>query len=197
MKTHLYLARHGQTQWNEVKRFQGQLNSDLTLRGKQQSAKLALKLANQQIDLIVSSTLGRAVDSALICQQILKTPIARLDELVERNLGPWQGQYIADIQSEENYHEILHQYTDTAPLNGESAVNCGSRIYQALKVLAKSHLNKSVLVIFHGEALRCFLATLGQNSTDNSAYELFGNGCILKFTYQQDVNGSEVIALCE
>lgn len=190
MKTHLYLARHGQTQWNKVKRFQGQLDSNLTLQGKQQSEQLALSLADQRIDLIVSSPLGRAVDSALICQEILKAPMAHVNELVERDLGPWQGQYIADIQFDKNYHEILHQYTETSPLDGESAVSCGSRINQALSVLANGHINKNLLVIFHGEALRCFLASLGHNSTDN-AYELFGNGCILQFTYQHDSIGND------
>ena len=182
MKTTLFLARHGQTKWNKVHRFQGQLDSNLTQEGQQQSEKLALNLVTQQIDLIVSSTLGRSVDSALICQRILNIPIAQVNELNERNLGPWQGQYIADIKSDKNYHEILHQFTETSPLNGESAVSCGSRIYQALKALATSHFNKKILVIFHGEALRCFLAKLGHNSSEN-AYELFDNACLLPLTY--------------
>ena len=74
MKTTLYLARHGQTTWNKIHRFQGQLDSDLTQTGRQQSEQLALHLAPQEIDLIVSSTLGRSIDSALICQQILGIP---------------------------------------------------------------------------------------------------------------------------
>ncbi|OUR79303.1 hypothetical protein A9Q75_12425 [Colwellia psychrerythraea] len=185
MKTTLYLARHGQTKWNKAQRFQGKLDSSLTQIGQQQSEQLALRLANQQIDLIVSSTLGRAVDSALICQRILNTPIARLDGLTERDLGSWQGQYIAAIKSHENYHEILHQFTEITPPSGESAISCGARIYQALKGLANSHFNKNILVIFHGEALRCFLAKLGHNSSNN-AYELFDNGCLLPLTYRHD-----------
>jgi broad specificity phosphatase PhoE len=185
MKTTLYLARHGQTKWNKVHRFQGQLDSDLTQTGQQQSEQLALHLAPQKIDLIVSSTLGRSVDSALICQQILDIPVTHVNELMERNLGPWQGQYIADIKSDKNYHEILHQFTEVSPPSGESAVSCGSRIYQALKTLANNHLNKNILVIFHGEALRCFLAKLGHNSSEN-AYELFDNACLLPLTYQHD-----------
>lgn len=185
MKTTLYLARHGQTTWNKVHRFQGQLDSKLTQVGQQQSEQLALHLAPQKIDLIVSSTLGRSVDSALICQQILNIPVTHVNELMERHLGPWQGQYIADIKSDKNYHEILHQFTEVSPPSGESAVSCGSRIYQALKGIANSHFNKNILVIFHGEALRCFLAKLGQNSSGN-AYDLFDNGCLVPLTYQHD-----------
>ncbi|HBY85606.1 MAG TPA: hypothetical protein DEO86_07000 [Colwellia sp.] len=185
MKTTLYLARHGQTRWNKIHRFQGQLDSDLTQTGRQQSEQLALHLAPQEIDLIVSSTLGRSIDSALICQQILGIPVTHSNKLIERNLGPWQGQYIADIKSDKNYHEILHQFTEVSPPNGESAVSCGSRIYQALKAIANSHFNKNILVIFHGEALRCFLAKLGHNKSGN-AYDLFDNGCLLPLTYLHD-----------
>jgi len=184
MKTTLYLARHGQTQWNNVKRFQGQLDSDLTEIGQQQSTQLAKQLANKNINLIFSSTLGRAMDSALICQQLLKKSITHLNEIMERDLGDWQGQYISDISTDKNYHEILHQFTNLAPPHGESATDCGLRIEQALKKLAKHHINKNLLIIFHGEALRCFLAKLGHNSTDN-AYELYDNGCVLQLSYLQ------------
>jgi broad specificity phosphatase PhoE len=182
MKTTLYLARHGQTQWNKVQRFQGQLDSSLTPLGQQQSEQLALDLTKQKIDLIVSSTLGRSINSALICQRILNIPIARSDALIERDLGPWQGKYIAEIQADKNYHEILHQFTEISLPSGESATSCGTRIYHALEQLAQNHLNKRILVIFHGEALRCFLAKLGQNSSNN-AYELFDNACLLPLTY--------------
>lgn len=185
MKTNLYLARHGQTKWNRVKRFQGQLDSELTETGKQQSENLAQYLVNQKIDLIISSTLGRAVDSAIICQKVLNTPIVNLSELTERDLGDWQGQYVDDIKSNKSYNEIFHQFTKLLPKNGESAINCGTRIYHSLQVLANAHQDKNLLVIFHGEALRCFLAKLGHLSTNN-AYELFDNGSTCHFTYNHD-----------
>ena len=99
MKTTLYLARHGQTQWNKVQRFQGQLDSELTAIGKQQSENVASQLISKKIDLIVSSSLGRAIASAAICQQQLNAPVMSLDSLVERDLGHWQGKHVNDINS--------------------------------------------------------------------------------------------------
>ncbi|ASP48791.1 histidine phosphatase family protein [Cognaticolwellia beringensis] len=185
MTTNLYLARHGETQWNKVQRFQGQLDSELTETGKQQSKALAMHLADQEINLIVSSSLGRAVSSAKLCQQQLNAPLCISDKLIERDLGHWQGQYVDDIKSDKSYHEILHQFTALPPEDGESAVNCASRIYQALETLAKNNINKNLLVIFHGEALRCFLAKLGHSATGN-AYQLFKNGCLFPLSYQHD-----------
>ena len=123
MKTTLYLARHGQTQWNKVQRFQGQLDSELTAIGKQQSENVASQLISKKIDL---------------------------------------------------------------------AILCGERIYQALKSLALSHKSKNLLVIFHGEALRCLLARLGENSTGN-AYQLFDNGCLLSLNYLHQDNQFQLV----
>ena len=185
MKTNLYLARHGQTQWNKVQRYQGQLDSELTLLGREQSKKLAQNIVNKRIDFIVSSPLGRAVNTAISCQKILNIPIINLNDITERNLGLWQGLHINDIKTEEEFDEIFHQFTALKPIGGESAIDCGTRIYNALQILARNYINKNLLVIFHGEALRCFLAKLGQQSTQN-AYELFDNGSTFHLTYNHD-----------
>lgn len=185
MKTNLYLARHGQTKWNEIQRYQGQLDSELTHLGKEQSKKLAQNIVNKEIDFIISSPLGRAVNTAISCQKLLNIPIINLNDITERNLGQWQGAYISNIKNEVHFDEIFHQFTALKPIGGESAIDCGTRIYNALQRLAIHNVNKNLLVIFHGEALRCFLAKLGQQSTQN-AYELFDNGSIFHLTYNHD-----------
>ena len=76
----------------------------------------------------------------------------------------------------------MQQFTELKPVDGESAMQCGERIYQTLESLAQNQQNKSLLVIFHGEALRCLLEKLGESSTGN-AYQLFDNGCLLTLTY--------------
>mgnify|MGYP000253525885 CR=1 FL=1 len=183
MYTTLYLARHGETLWNKAQRFQGQLDSKLTELGEQQSLQLGVSLSDTGIDYIISSPLGRAVATANICQQQLNVKATIAVNLSERNLGIWQGESVATLTRETIYNEVLQQFTDIAPAGGESAQACGKRIYQALETIAYQTPNKNVLVIFHGEALRCFLLSLGQKHTDN-AYQLFGNGSIFKLRYQ-------------
>jgi len=202
MKTILYLARHGETQWNKVQRFQGQLDSELTELGRQQSKQIADKVSHHKIDLIISSNLGRAIESAAICKQQLNINSEIVKTLTERHLGEWQGQKIEHLVKNPNYLELLHNYTDLAPTDGESAVSCGERIKKSLEDISKAHKHKALLVIFHGEALRCFFATLqGNNRNDNehavktntddkasskenkNAYDLFKNGSISTLTY--------------
>lgn len=183
MQTTLYLARHGETLWNKEQRFQGQLDSELTELGIQQSQLLANILSDKAIDLVISSPLGRAVATAKICQQQLNISSTVDVGLNERNLGQWQGKDVKTLMVEVIYTEVLQQFSDVAPLDGESAKACGQRIYQALENIAKQFPEQNILIIFHGEALRCFLSSLGQQYTDN-AYQLFANGSVYQLSYQ-------------
>jgi len=182
MKTTLYLARHGETQWNILQRLQGQLDSPLTELGKSQSANIARAVIDNKIAWVFSSNLGRAIKSAEICNTLLNSSIQIDTGLTERNLGELQGKKNSDLSQTVNYLELLHQYTNLTPLGGESAVACGKRIHNTLEKIAIEHKNTNILVIFHGEALRCFYGYIGINSTMN-AYDLFANGCITTLNY--------------
>lgn len=182
MHTLLYLARHGETVWNKQQRFQGQLDSELTEQGELQSKRIATELKNKRIDMIVSSPLGRAVATANLCEQQLKVNIQSNDQLLERHLGDWQGQYLNVLERDAQYDEILRKYTNLSPKGGESAKECGERVYNALAFIAQQCKYKTILVIFHGEALRCFLHFIGVHYTEN-AYQLFGNGSVQQLSY--------------
>lgn len=183
MPTKIYLARHGETLWNKTQRLQGQLDSELTPCGEKQSLEVANKLATKNINIIISSPLGRAVESALICQQQLNIPHQISANLMERNLGIWQGREVKVLQRLPEYSELLNQVTSLNIENAESALACGQRIFNALKQLATEHIEKNLLIIFHGEALRCLLFLLGQKETKN-AFDLYKNGCIVSLDFQ-------------
>ncbi|MDP2560434.1 histidine phosphatase family protein [Psychrobium sp. 1_MG-2023] len=187
MPTTLYLARHGETQWNLDQRLQGHLDSDLTTLGQQQSHQLATTLATIDITLIVSSPLGRAVKTASICQQHIPVNHIVVNELIERDLGEWQGKYVSLLQSLTTYRETLQQVTTLNIINGESALACGERLYHALISIAQDITNstaqQNVLIIVHGEALRCLLHVLGHQSSNN-AFELFKNGAVIKLNFE-------------
>lgn len=205
MKTTLYLARHGETQWNKIQRFQGQLDSELTYIGQQQSDQLAQSLITSSIHLIVSSGLGRAKTTAKICQQTLNRDVLIDNDLAERNLGEWQGRTLASLQQDPLYIDVLQGYTNISPPLGESAKQCGYRIYQSLKSIAKQAPNKKLLIIFHGEALRCFLLFI-QHKLVGNAYELFSNGSAfpLQFchttccfeSYSSNQESNKELAIC-
>lgn len=185
MQTTLYLARHGETLWNQLQRFQGILDSKLTEHGEHQSRQLAQQMQKKNIDAIYSSSLGRSVATASICNEMLSVTAYQNKNLTERHLGCWQGQTVTELKNEAMYDDVLHKFLDIAPSGGESAVKCGQRIHDALQDIASQSKNDNVLVIFHGEALRCFLLSLGETLKGN-AYDLFKNGSVCKLVYQHE-----------
>ena len=63
-KRRLYLARHGETDWNVQRRIQGNTDRPLNDKGLRQAEALSLFLASAPFDLIASSTLSRAKETA-------------------------------------------------------------------------------------------------------------------------------------
>lgn len=182
MQTRIYLARHGETLWNKTQRLQGQLDSNLTPLGRVQSSKIADRLATKNISVIISSPLGRALQTAAICQKKLNVTHLTSSNLMERDLGIWQGKEVKTLKVMPEYDELLNQVTTLNIKNSESALACGQRIFQALKQVAQEYLGQNLLVIFHGEALRCLLFLLGKQDTSN-AFSLYKNGCIVTLNF--------------
>lgn len=182
MHTRIYLARHGETLWNKSQRLQGQLDSELTPLGENQALDIAKKLVTKHIDLIVSSPLGRAYKSAKICQQALNVEHQIEYDLIERNLGKWQGEELQQIKRLPDYNECLKEVTSLTIDDVEPALSCGQRILKSLKQLANENTSNTLLVIFHGEALRCLLFLLGKKETSN-AFQLYKNGCIVTLDF--------------
>jgi probable phosphoglycerate mutase len=183
MQTRIYLARHGETLWNKTQRLQGQLDSELTPLGKTQSLDIAEMLATKNINLIVSSPLGRALQSAVICKQKLNVTHQISNNLMERNLGVWQGEEVKTLQALPEYSELLKQVTSLTVDNSESALTCGHRIFDTLKELGYEHTGQNILIICHGEALRCLLFLLGKTDTSN-AFTLYKNGCVVTLDFK-------------
>ncbi len=182
MNTVFFLARHGETQWNKLKKLQGQLDSPLTDMGQQQAKDLGQGLRSKNIKAIVSSPLLRAVNTAKICQQILTCPLTIQAKLKERHFGSWQGKLQADVKTAENYQAIFFQALHHSPPNGESGQQCAQRFQQTLIELAQQHVNNNVLIISHGDILRCFLANMAQQGVP-SANIAYNNACLLQVNY--------------
>lgn len=136
MKRQFFLARHGQTQWNVLKKLQGHLDSPMTNQGLEQIKRLAQTMVEQHIDLIVSSPLGRAKTTAAMCQQQLNIPLHFDNALIERNFGTWQGKLFDQLRNQPHFESVFYQVTKHAPPQGESGIQCAKRFKQALVDIA-------------------------------------------------------------
>src|SRR5512133_1433936 len=89
--TELLLVRHGETNWNRERRFQGHADPPLNDAGREQARELAETLAGEGIDAIYTSDLQRARETAEILAARFGSEVVALRELREIDVGDWQG----------------------------------------------------------------------------------------------------------
>ena len=150
----IFLVRHGETEWNRARRYQGWSDSPLTDRGTAQAAAIGHRLRALPEALaaeIVASPIGRARRTAEIIAGCLgRTAPVRLDErLREISLGSWDGLDRADIRSRmgEDFAEF-EWYFDTP--DGERYDGFAGRIAEWLREIGDS----PVIAVSHGVATR-------------------------------------------
>lgn len=94
----IYLIRHGETKWNVERRFQGNLDSDLTPQGIKQLEKTGEHLKSCGITHLYASPSKRAVKSAEIINTYLGLSIETCDDLTEYGFGDFEGKTIKEVE---------------------------------------------------------------------------------------------------
>jgi len=160
--TILLLARHGQTDDNARSVFQGQRGAGLNERGRAQAERLAARVAGT-IDLVVSSDLQRARETAEIVARAAKLDVAIDRALREVDVGAWSGLAYDEVAARfPEEWAAFRAGIDVARGGGETYAALAERIHAALSDIARRARGKRVLVVSHGAALRSVVCkTLG------------------------------------
>ena len=155
MKTNIIAVRHGETEWNYAELQQGHLDSPLTENGINQAHSLAKGLLNRNIEIIYSSDLGRALQTAQIIANKLSLGINQEPMLRERNLGIMQGLTKKEFENKfpDEYKKLQSKDPDYVLPNGESARERYNRSVKCIEKIANSNQGKTVLVVTHGGIL--------------------------------------------
>ncbi len=147
----LVIIRHGETEWNIEGRYQGQADPPLNQRGIAQAQELAEKLVGKGIDLLYSSPLKRAFQTAQILAHRLAIPLYTEPRLMEINLGEWQTCLRSEI--EQRYPTLFHLW-QTQPWSvslpgGERLLQVQRRVYAAIDEILKQHPRQTIGVVTH------------------------------------------------
>ena len=97
---HVHLIRHGQTNWNAIRRAQGQSDSVLTDLGKKQAAALGEEISHYEITEVFCSSSVRTRQTSDELFANTEPNISYLDNLREIFLGPWEGRMYDDIEQD-------------------------------------------------------------------------------------------------
>ncbi len=92
MTIRILLIRHGETDWNRNRRFQGRTEVGLNQKGREQARALALALKDEPLEAIYSSPRTRSMETARIIKaNHPSTPLLEEKGLLEMDLGDFDG----------------------------------------------------------------------------------------------------------
>lgn len=183
-KLKLYIVRHGQTEWNVLEKFQGQMNSPLTEEGIEKVKKTAKELEDIKFDAVYASQMGRTVETAKIILEDNKNEKPELQKIPELNeiyFGKWQGMTFSEIfdfspQEVHNYFYDVKNYCATN-VGGEELKDGLARFLQGLDKIVKAHESGNILIVTHGTVLELFFNYIENREADDlDERKLIGNG---------------------
>jgi broad specificity phosphatase PhoE len=140
--TSFYFLRHGETDWNRQRICMGTKNIPLNNVGRSQASLIQQQIQGQKIDLIVSSPLIRALETAQIINNQMELPITILDELKECSFGIVEGQPHDDGTLFQEWLNGRH------PEGAESRIEFETRVINGVKKALQ--LSANVLIVSHG-----------------------------------------------
>ena len=156
VRSRWFLVRHGVTDWNKDNKTQGETDIPLNEEGRAQARAVAEKLKDQNIELIISSPLSRAKETADIIASVINAEVVVDPELREKRSGEAEGM---DREEAKNKYGDLYDYDRTAP-NGESYRELETRVWAAFKNHKEQHGKKNVLIVSHGGTTRTLIGKI-------------------------------------
>lgn len=152
--TTILLARHGESDWNRDRRWQGHADRPLTNLGREQARALADRLAATELDAVYSSDLERARETAAIVAEPHQLPVKELPDLREVDVGSWSG--LTRAEAEERFPNAFRRWAEGGEGwdDGETYEQLSERVVGAVLAIAARHPRDRVLLVAHGGSIR-------------------------------------------
>jgi len=161
----LFLARHGETEWNRAGRWQGQTDIPLSDAGRAQARAMAACLAGRGVADVHASDLQRAIETAeIVCGVLGLASLKRDARLRERGFGCFEG--LTREECAERHAEAWARYLAdrrSTPPGGEPQVEVAARVVAALTEIARAPRagggdgDGATLIVSHGGTIRTFI----------------------------------------
>jgi len=146
--TELLLARHGETEWNRERRWQGHADPPLNDAGRAQARELAEGLVGERLEAIYSSDLRRAYETAEIAGAHLGVPVTSDPDLREIDVGSWSG--------------LTREQLEGRVWDGETTDAHADRVLRVVRRIIELHPEGRVLIVTHGGSLRRLFEQIGE-----------------------------------
>lgn len=174
----ILIVRHGKTDWNIQKKLQGRVDIELNEIGKVQARETAQLLENENIDLIISSPLKRAIQTAEIINESRNIPVIIDERIAERNFGVYEGRDVTTFDFNEFWSFKYPKDFEGA----ETLDDFFERVYTFLDELKEKYKDKRILLVTHGGVsipVNCYFN--GIPDEDNIFFLCMNNCEVVKF----------------
>jgi broad specificity phosphatase PhoE len=183
----IYLIRHGETDWNRDKRFQGQTDVALNATGKAQAAELIPLMTQLKIEAAFASDLSRAYETAQIALSEVRINIQKDARLRETNIGEAEGLTYDEIVAKFTEESIVkwrsyeEHNMDFKYLTGESKRQMMVRIRDVVLEISQNATKNNIAIFCHGMVMRAITFAFGQGVDWD--HQVFSNGSVHHFVW--------------
>lgn len=183
--TRVLAIRHGETAWNVDARIQGHLDIPLNPTGRWQARRLALALAEEDIDAVYSSDLLRALETARAVSSGNGRAIVTDVGLRERGFGEFEGLTFKDIEQRWPDQSERWRKRDPAfgPRGGETLADFYARCVDTVTRLAGAHPGETIAVVAHGGVMDCLYRAATRLDLQAPRSWQLGNASINRLMY--------------
>lgn len=186
MNTTIYLTRHGQTEWNIERRLQGRGDSPLTEQGIERAKELRDRVKDIDIDVIFSSPIKRALDTANIIKGEKNVEVITDDRLMEMCFGDYEGRKTDEVMNENpmwNIDLIMHGDVKLCAPNGENLKSVRARVSEAMDSIIEENRGKNILVVAHGITLKALMYYFKDEEVNS---EVMGQATLTKINVDEN-----------
>lgn len=156
--TQLLLLRHGQTELSVGRRYSGRGDPELTPLGHAQAAGAAQRLAARGVDLVLTSPLRRARQTATAVAEAADVPLEEREGLIETDFGAWEGLTFTEARDlDPELHGRWLGAQDVAPPGGESFVQVAQRVAAERAAVLDAYPGLTVVVVSHVTPIKMLL----------------------------------------
>ncbi len=185
-ETHITTVRHAYTEYNTQRRYAGSIDVPLSETGRRQAEEIGLRLAQASFDVVITSPLKRARQTAeILCGSRVRVVVSPL--CTERNFGIMEGLTWDDIrmlQPPVMLIQVGNELHTVNPRGGEPFEDVWQRAKAFRKFIFEQYSGSHVLVVSHGVFLQLFNGLLKGLSCIESLAAYPGNLELARFRFE-------------
>ncbi|MFD1040400.1 histidine phosphatase family protein [Virgibacillus byunsanensis] len=174
--TTICLIRHGETEWNAQGKIQGRTNTSLNTRGIQQAEECRDFVKDSTWDIIITSPLKRAMQTAQIINKSLNVPLIEMEDFKERSFGDAEGMTLK---------ERMSVYPNKVYPNEEKMGSLNKRVMAGIQKINQQYGQSKVLLVAHGAVISSILSNLSEGEIGTGKTKLI-NACISNIHFHDD-----------